>query len=532
MSSVSTATDVRYRFVSCSKLVRLIVGAVGLLAVTRTSWHVRIRQVFRGRLATRSLAHQRLLLVLLLSPRQVQACQFFSSILCTWIEVNCMWAPRPGKSASANLVQMLIRACRAANTRLRRVRFQPPKIAPEPSREIAAPPQGSMKGKNSGERHWPPEIPADMVFAYKVNPGPEIRDAAKEPQFQSHGPLQMFEYVFQLDSGIFKTARQVGQPEQVKPSPSQSSDSGTTDEPRTPADMQDVEVGISQYQGAGSALPGSLGPWPVDANRSISISSMHSAMEYAARHASLGENAVSNFLGNGGKDSYGRNCAPQLDYTDDVQWHHSFLTTDIMRNRESESTAYDERRHSLASTRETSTSPFDSQSNSDSSHLSADDINLRRLSHQVHPSMLHGHHTVDTVSPSMLTKYETFNAFPSDPRYSPLPSHAGKSHDGQYPEHVVAPSCGMSHSLQPSYPEAMDPHPRGWDNGPAEGCSSSRVPNVYNSSAASEYRGLPAMPYHHFLSTSRHSTSPSTRVLLLVSCSRSTIRSCHRFNLE
>lgn len=392
---------------------------------------------------------------------------------------------------------------RVAGGRRRRVRFQPPQIAPEPKHEVIAALQAPDKA-GGADGHWPAEIPRHMVFSHRVTSKLERCNATKEAQFEARGPLPMFEHVFQANVEAGKLARNSDPVDDVKPSPSQSSDSGATDEPRTPADMPDTRPGVDHHANVHSRLPGGLGSWPEDQDQTLAMSPFGGSPQFSSHPCMSEDHPSSAFHTFGGRDSYADDYPSQGSYSEDVHWHHTFSTTDHTQSRVADNPAYDDRRSSFASSRELS--PFDSQSNSDSSHPSIDEVrlmHLRRLPHQNQSPMLHGQYTGDTVSPSMLTGHGQFTGFHADQspqQYSPScqPALSDKNHDMRYRHLAEWHTREMSQGILPLHPAYSSPHlhpPRGWENGP-EGSGSGARRDDHSDCNGEGPRGIPPAHYH------------------------------------
>lgn len=385
--------------------------------------------------------------------------------------------------------------CSATSGRRRRVRFQPPKVAPEPKREVLA-----AVAAKSMDGHWPPEIPAHMVFLHRVNHRIDRSIAPKEPQFESRGSLGMFEHVFQvqLDDSAAVVSPNVG-PEQdlerSKPSPSQSSDGGATDEPKTPEDTQETDT-VACRRVEEPALAGSLGSWPAENNHTIPHSPYTSSLHYHSRSSFSSDQSASEYRCHEGKDDDMDTFSSQLQYPAEVHWHHPFSAVDLTVPHEANLPGYEERRPSLASSREMSASPFGSPHPSDDIRL----VNPRRLPHHTQVPMIPGQYAIEAVSPSMLTGHgHPHRIHPDHTLQHPSPFHLNKTHESLYtqPTDMIFRGLGQPHLYAHSaYTLPPVHHQHAWENRHDEPGSKTRSQSEQINTAGQSHKAMPATQYH------------------------------------
>lgn len=406
---------------------------------------------------------------------------------------------KQGTSVVKTAMKMLrVAGSRGVSGRRRRVRFQPPKVAPEPQRAVA-PVSAPMK---SADGHWPPGIPAHMVFLHRVNSRIDRHFAPKEDlHFGPPGALEMYEHVFQvqLNNSLPAGPPTVGaDAEPPRPSPSQSSDGGVTDEPKTPMDTTEAEL-VACGRVEQPNLAGSLSSWPADDTGAIHIPPYR---DYPPRSSLSEDHPTSAFQCHDRKDDYVDGFSSQSPLSDSIHWHHSFPAVDSSDPNEPNLAGYEERRPSLASSRDMSASPFRSHSASASPHLSDDvhAMNIPRLPPQSQLPMNHGQYAADGVPPIAFTSHGYPHRFHPDhllhhytPSY-PL-VHFDRTHGAQYNQPMDPFSRGLPmHPAYASPPDILQPRP--WDTRPDIAGPSAKNYSEIAASAAQTHRAISAEDYH------------------------------------
>lgn len=226
------------------------------------------------------------------------------------------------------------------------------------------------------------------------------KNMVRTTQFPSTGPLEMFEHNFQLDRDVGGTApAKLFTGKKILPSPSQSSD-GASEEPKTPVDLPQNAPNFIQPSHSG---PMSLHFRPINPQtgpqQTLTPSRLpfHNSSQYLTRPFSRSpDNQDLPYYcfteGKQGRPS--EYMSPEL-YAEQLATHPPFSFLVPAHMRTNTTALSDDRRSSIASSRDMTDSPTQSHATSEASNSVSEDLRSsedRRLYQQNQPQVNHIHH--------------------------------------------------------------------------------------------------------------------------------------------